>query len=180
MADAFGWNSENWDDMLVGATQLRSPAANFPAWAEVGSSGLYLPKFPDNATKLVLFETQLSHMWQEDTDMYLHVHWQPLTTDTGNVHWQVFYNVAPINGVFNGAGNIDTALDMLDSGDGTLFKHQMTPAHQTSGTGLNNSAVFYGYIQRNHGSDDTFSGDVALMSLDWHYQRNKAGSYGDH
>jgi len=164
------------EDMRVGATVTKIPGVAGPDWEQVGSSGLYLPMF--NRGDKANFEAQMSHGYIPATDFLGHIHWEPSDTDTGTVAWIIKYTHAAQDGVFNGTGSSNSGTDLHDAGAGTAYTHQYAGDHAISGTGMTASFCIYGTIERGLGGgdgSDTYTGDPFLISLDFHFQKNRWG-----
>jgi hypothetical protein len=173
----FSVSDGNWDDLRINASSTQAPASNPADWEQIGTSGLYLPRFTDNQDEVLYFEIQLPHDWKRESDILLHVHWVPDTTDAGQVNWIVYYQLVTINGAYNGSASSDSGTDLYDDGDGTQYKHQVTGNHTITTTGIKESAVLVGKIVRLHsGGGDDYNGSPYMASIDLHYQRDKAGT----
>lgn len=160
-----------WDDIRAPANAF-ALGANAPTWGTF-LGGLNTWIFSAALDQEVEASFQLPHGYAEGTDVELHIHWAPMTTDNGNVVWEYEYSAAAINGTFPAP----TTSTSTDAADGTQYKHQVHDLVTISGSGLGISSMILVRIAR-LGSDgaDTFTGTAALLEIDLHYQINSLGS----
>lgn len=128
--------------------------------------------FDDTKTEEVFISFQLPHTRQERTNLSPHFHWSTKNNNIGNVVWCYEYSYANINEVFTST----TIKCVVDSTDGTSYKHLMSPMINIDGSNLTTSAMLNGRIFRN-GTDirDTLIGDADLFEFDIHYLKDKLG-----
>lgn len=172
-------NLDQWEDMRVSGTMTRV-GATAPTFGSFGPSGdLKVLMFDEGQHDEVHFEIQMSHTWAEGTNIYPHVHWCPVTTEAGNVVWQLEYTWASIDGTFGAPGNMASA---ATAAGGTAWVHKMTDLleggnNYISGAGHKISSMLVCRLHRNAGSgSDTLTEKVAFLEFDLHFQVNSAGS----
>jgi hypothetical protein len=175
---------EVWDDLRIAPGNatlggLRDPA--FTQFRDNGSSsiGVFAFKFSyetvANNQKELFFETQMPHRWKEGSNIFPHLHFSPMTTDTGTVRWGFEYTWANVNEAFPET-TILYSEATIDSAD--QYGHRI-PANfgEIDGAGKRISAVMSGRIFRDsaHANDD-LNADMALLSTDIHHRVNSLGS----
>lgn len=172
------FSSSRFEDLrvpLITAKPGATKAPGFSAFKNNGgiSTGTYAYHFDAAATEEVFFSVQLPHGYKEGTALKPHVHYAPITTDTGNVVFELECTSAAIDGTF---GNT-SILNVTDAVDGTAYKHQLASFTDISGTGLGISSVLMCRIARIGGdANDTYSKDVAVLDVDFHYEIDTVGS----
>jgi hypothetical protein len=132
----------------------------------------------DAALECVEGTAQLPHAYKEGTDLHPHVHWSPLTANTGAASLRLDYTIAAIGGVFD-AGH--TLYNVSDScvGGGVANAHLLCDLPDISGAGIIVSAVVHYKICRDGagaGGTDSLTGTLALNSFDFHIQVDSVGS----
>lgn len=134
--------------------------------------------FADNAEEQVFFIVELPPSYKEGSDLPLHLHWAPQTTDTGHIDWLLEYTIANHDATF---GNT-TTLTMSDNGDGTINKHQEANSDTPiDGTGITIGCMLICRLYRDGGQGgDTFTGDAAFLSFDIRCQEDTIGSREEH
>lgn len=169
-----------WDDIRVAGTMVR-PGATAPALSAFGPSGnLKVLFFEEGHHDEVHFEIQMPHGWKEGTYIYPHVHWTPVTTEAGNVVWELEYSWKNINATF-AAPNTMTS-DATAAG-GTAWVHHMTDLkdgggnNYIDGSGQTMSSMIVCRLHRNAGAgSDTLTEAVAFLEFDIHYKIDGLGS----
>lgn len=172
-----------YDDVRIEPT-ARNVGVKAPTFGTF-TGGIFAYLF-DNAVvsseKELFFQLQLPHAWKEGTVIYPHVHWSPLTTGSAGekVRWGLEYTVAKPGGTFGATGTIYGA-DLVPGVGGTTPTqnvHYITPLGSGMAmTGNTLSSVIAARVFRNssHG-DDTFTGTVAMLYVDFHVEINTLGS----
>lgn len=174
-----------YDDLRVDGSRVQNSGVTAPSWA-VFVGGLYANIFENAKTQNVYFSVQMPHAWKQGTDLGAHVHWStkstaPLTT---TVVWTLEYQWVNIGDNFNLSANSTisgfTVLTNANiNSDNTLAvgEHAITPVGTISGTGKGLSSVLICRLYREGTvTNDTYSGDAALLSVDFHYQIDSFGS----
>ena len=165
--------------LLVKATG--SKAADEAAF----NTAFFVYQFEAAADEEVYGSIQMPHGW-DGSPISPHVHWAPQTASDGDpanqkVVWCFDYSWADISTTFPAA---TTAL-CGDTPTGTFeepvqFRHYLTAttADITPGAGADGgSSVLYFRLYRDaNAGADTYEGEAALISLDFHYKSCKLGS----
>lgn len=168
-----------WEDIRVAGVMTRV-GATAPSLSAFGPSGsLKVLFFEEGHHDEVHFEIQMPHSWKQGTKIYPHVHWTPVTTEAGNVVWELEYAWANIAGTFGAPSNMAT--DATAAG-GTAWVHHMTRLKSggndyIDGTGKTASSMLVCRLHRNAGAgSDTLTEAVAFLEFDLHYQVDGLGS----
>lgn len=179
---AYTWGNEmltdvdslplRWEDLRVPATSMALGTTNDPdLTAIVDTVRAYL--FDPDADQELFFAAQLPHAYSEGTDIVAHVHWSPVDTDTGNVIWGLEYTWANIDAAFAAT----TSTTTTDAGSGTADDHLYVEFTDLTGTGKTISSMLVCRIYRDaDNGSDTYTGDAALLEVDFHYQIDATGS----
>ena len=167
-----------WQDLRVPVTSTRKGGSKDPDFVKVeddgsGSQGVFAQHFSPTQEEELYFEAQLQHGRVQNEDLRAHVHWLPTTTNTGTVRWGLEYTIANVNGTF---GNTQI-IYAEDAADGTVNKHQVKGFTYIDGSGVKDSAMLICRIFRDatH-ANDTYTGDAALLEVDFHVLLRQHGS----
>ena len=160
-----------WDDLRAPATAINPPgAASDPTFDATNIGWL----FDAGSTEILLIIMQMPHSWKLGSEIRPHVHWEPTSTNTGNVYWRMEYKWTNTDDTEAGTY---TTINMLDAGDGTAYKHQLASFDPISGTGKTLSSLLSIKLSRIGGdATDTYTGDALLKEFDIHYQVDGYGS----
>jgi len=163
-------NEYVWEDLRVPLNTVVAGGAA-PTWGQF-SGNLETWLFPTNSDAEVHFMVQLPHSWQEGTDIEAHVHWAPMSTDTGDVAWCLEYIWANEGATFGAAA---TLTPTPDAADGTALKHQYFDLGNITGTGKTISSILICRLYRDTSEDD-YDTNAALLELDFHIKLDSRGS----
>ena len=163
-----GYFVDGWDDLVQPATAVNPPGGVGPATYNVTDSTLDFVEGSDNRCD---FNFQVPHRWLEASSVKLHLHVYHSTNGVGNTRWTVSYRVVNRAGAKPGwttpaaiivaapASTNHVVLDLLT----------ITMAAKTI------SCVVQVQLVRNGGhGNDTYGGDVQLISADLHFQSDTA------
>jgi len=166
-----------WDNIRVPMSAVKLGQTNPPGWITFNGGDLVVLGFDDARKENVYFTVQLPHSYKEGTDLEAHIHWSPITTNGGNVMWDLEYQWANISATFPAS----TVVPLVDAADGTAWKHQIHEMTSIDGTGKELSSMLVCRLSR-LGADggDTHVGDAALLGVDFHYQIDAPGSYTEY
>lgn len=174
-AGAIRYTNTYYDDLRVPLTNtFINPLLSEPVFEDAGN-GIWAFGFDADADSAegLHFIAQLPHKYAEGTDIEIHFHWEPSTTNTGDVVWKIYYTIADIGDAFPAVDS----MRVLDAGSGTSFDHQLVEFGDITGTGLSISAIIMGYVVRcGEATDDSYTGSAYGIELDFHYQVNSPGS----
>lgn len=158
-----------YNDIIISASNLR-PGASAPAFAEFVAP-VYTMKFVDGNTDMAYGSFEIPHNYREGTDLEVHVHWAPSSTNTGNCVWK-FNAVAA--GMEGGAFTAIAEMTATDAGGGVALGHQYASFGSISGVGHQIGDIIAFELKRPTG--DAFTGDAFLLSIGIHYQCDSIGS----
>ena len=167
-----------WDDLRVPLNTTRKGEANKPTFDQVlddgsGSVGVYGEKFDPDTRQDVFFTIQMPHGFSYGTTIRPHIHWMPLTDDSGNVVFEFEYTLADIGNPFD-----DTITDevTVPSG-GNQYEHKMTYFADITPNFESVSGMWICRVSRKaDDAADTYSGDVCIIEFDLHLQFDQPGS----
>jgi len=151
------------------------PGATAPDLITLNSTGFKGYAFNGvNLTEELQFgEQEILHGYKEGTDIYLHIHWRPTTSDTGNVKWQVEYYWDNIDST----PGSNYTVSLVDAAGGVAWQHLKTDEYTISGTGkLIGSHLLIRVFRDPTDSADTYAYDAVLSSVGVHYQIDTIGS----
>ena len=158
-----------WDDLRFPAQGINPPGQVSDPDLDI-TDGTWL--FDNNSTEILMGIAQMAHNWREGSAIYPHIHWSPTNTDTGDVRWQLDYQIASFGGTFPGSW---TTLNIDDPGDGTDDKYQVATFSAISMTGHTLSCMIKWKVSRIGGSD-TYNADAKFLEFDIHYEIDSFGS----
>lgn len=167
----FAGDAVVWNDMVAPAANLR-PGASSPTFAAI-VGGIYGYRFDVASTQNLYGAFEIVHDYMEGSDLDIHVHWSPTTTNTGNIVWNVEYCVANIDGTFS---STTSAAMTPTAAPGVVGQHVLSEVTTISGEGLTIGAIVLFNVFRQNGGTDTFTGNAFLHSVGAHYQLDTAGS----
>jgi hypothetical protein len=149
------------------------PRGGTATLSNINGTGVYAYDFDATATSEVSFIVQLSHKWQEGSDVTPHFHWCPDNTNTGNALFKLDYWVVNIGEAVPASV---TTLTQTTAAPGVAWRHTLTSFGAVSMTGKTASCMFGGRLYR-VGSDgsDTFTGKAFILGVDLHVKNNRLG-----
>lgn len=164
-----------WDDLKIPVGIMQKRGAVDPSYVIYKDS--FLPIFAQGDE--LSFVQQMPHDYQEDSDLYLHLHWNPAAQGTAMDGSAVGW-AADIEFINPWTVHPDgTTYSLLSTCSGTDDLHQMSPSVLINGSGLNISCIISGRVYRTS-VDDTYTnspGDRPLLyEVDFHYQKDGFGS----
>jgi len=159
-----------WEDLRFPATAIYPPGVSDPDFDATHIGWL----FDAGGTEVLFFIAQIPHQWKVDSNLKAHVHWMPTNTNTGKVLWRLEYKWTNIDEVDAGSW---TTLNVLDSGAGTAYTHQIAAFASIDGTGKEISSILTIKLSRIGGdATDTYNTDALLKEFDIHYEIDTLGS----
>lgn len=167
----FNGASEVWDDIIISANNLR-PGNTPPTYAAF-LGGIFEPRFDAGVADEVHGSFEIPHGYKEGSGLYLHLHWSPTTTNTGNIVWGFEYTVSNVSGVFPSPL---TVTNTPHAAPGVANTHVLTSIAILPGTGIHIGAIIAFRLYRQNGGTDTFTGNAFLHSIGIHYQKDTVGS----
>lgn len=157
-----------WKDLIVPIVGLAGGAQAPTATTITGNiNGL---GFATGDNVYGAFEIQ--HDYKEGTDLYVHVHWSPNSTNNGNVVFDFEYTVAGFNATFPAA----TTISATQASGGVTNAHKLAAISTTiSGTGRKIGDIICFRLLRN-ATGNTYTGTAIVHSIGIHYECDSLGS----
>ncbi len=183
VSPGFEWTVEpHWDDLI--GTESQGSAGAALTYAAFRDTPLKLFSFRNSQNDELHLRFQLLHAWDPETSVKFHVHTVPLTDPSGaevvRFEGQYVWSLAGDEIPANSGWTAFTKDFELSPGDvnvqrvvGLFTATPPADAHE--------SAILLIYVKR-AGSDsaDTYGGNLAILSLDVHFQRVKIGTLLEH
>lgn len=165
-----------WKDELTPLFAVKpSGAGNDPEWNETEEGW----EFNSNQDNKLALAWQVNHDHVQGGELRFHVHWYPLTTGTGNVAFRLDYKYAIFGAAFQSSWI--TGAVVTGAAGGVLREHSITALLDLTIPNETSSALIKGRMWRlGSNAGDTYGGDIIMESLDFHYQPDGFGSYGEY
>ena len=164
-----------WNDLNIPGLAVRTAGINDPVLSSFGST-TKIYTFSGSQMNEVFFTVQNTHGYKEGSSIEPHIHWAPMTSPATslNVRFGLDYQWQNYTAVF-------TATDstvLATGATGTMgYKHQITSFGTLSGTDKSISSVLVCRLYRLPAdAADTYTGDVGLLSIDFHFESDSLGS----
>lgn len=169
LSDNIVWNDLNLPGYTLGKGASAPDLVQFLA---AGSINAYA--FDGTVTAEQLYGSfELLHGWKQGTNIEVHLHWSPTTTNTGNVKWQLEYTWQNLDGTFGAS----TTIAVTTAAGGTAWSHNISKFADISGSGLRIGSAFVFRLFRDPtDASDTYAFDAALINVGIHYQIDTIGS----
>ena len=163
-----------YKDLIISALNLRGGSS--PPSFSAFQNGVYAYNFTSGQVDELHGAIELQHDYNEGTDLEVHVHWSPSTTNTGNCLWKFEYSVANMGtGTFGATNTLISDSHMAGSGE--INRHQYTTIGVISGVNRKIGDLIVFRVYRDAASGlDTFTGNAFLHSLGIHYCVDTIGS----
>ena len=160
-----------YDDIIIQAYNLRGGTT--PPTYGAFQDTIFGASFINGQTDIVYGSFEVPHCYKEGTNLSVHLHWSPSSTNTGECAWLMKYTFANMNGTF---GSEET-LNFTQTGCGTANHHQYiagdTAINGTAKTIKIGSIIAFA-LSRPTG--DAFTGDAFLHSIGVYYEIDTIGS----
>lgn len=160
-----------WNDLRVSLESTRiNPATSKPDLINfIGNTKVY--GFDPSSVEGVTFSLQMPHNYIIGSRLRPHIHFSPTTTNVGDIVFGLECTMSDVNGTFPST----TTVYATATTSGIVGKHQILSFPEISGF-QGTSGMICCYLFRNAtDSGDTYTGDVAVLEYDIHYQ---VGSFG--
>lgn len=159
-------------DQFVDGLALKAGATDPPVFAAF-SGGIWSNRFDDAAVQSAHGTLEIQHDYKNGSNLEVHIHWSPSTTNTGNCRWGFEYTVANMNATFPAT----TTTYAVQAGSGTVNQHQYLTVVTITGTGLTAGAnIAFRIFRDGTNAADTFTGNAFLHKIAFHYEADKLGS----
>lgn len=159
-----------YNDIIIQTSNLR-PGSTPPAFTAFKDS-IFGFSFINAQSDEMHGGFEIPHDYKEGTELEVHVHWSPSSTDTGNCVWTFSYSKltagsgAPSETVLTASTGI--------AGGGVALAPQYTTIGTIAGTAYKIGEIVTFRIARPSG--DSFTGDAFLHSVGVHYMSDTTGS----
>jgi len=185
-------NATAWTDLMVYPDAVSKNGNNPPVYKKftdngsgTSTQGVWLWMFEPNKEEEVYFSVQMPHNYKVGSDLLPHVHWTTVSVapTRTNVVWGLEYSVIQIGGTYP-LTTITTGNSVI--GDIATIsgakQHLITSLGNISGgTGINTIGISTILVCRLYRaslvSGDTFTSDVGLLGMDFHYEIDSMGSH---
>lgn len=164
-----------WNDINLPGGNLH-PGATAPTWGSFfASGGIEGYLFAAAINNMLHATAEILHDYKEGSDIIVHIHWMPSTTNTGVVRWGVEYNWLE----HEEAGGAPTTIYVEQAGSGVAWANQKAEFAAISGAGktMGSSFILRVFRDATH-ANDTFTGTAGFIQLGIHYETDTIGSRG--
>lgn len=168
---SFNGDAAVWDDIIITTSNLRP--GNTPPTFAAFMNGIYGFRFDDGVSDEVHGAFELPHDYKEGSNLYVHCHWSPTTTNNGDVVFGFEYSRANVGGVFPASASLVGA---PGAAGGAANKHYLFEIGVLTGTGFKIGDIIMFRFYRQNGGTDTFTGNAFVHSIGLHYQKDTVGS----
>jgi hypothetical protein len=157
-----------WKDLIVSASALPGGATAPALTTLTGNIKQYAYKTGD----LAYGSFEIQHDYKEGTDLSVHLHIAPTTTNVGNFSFTFEYSIGQVGSVFTAAATL-TASGTTPGVANTAALITFTPV--ITGTALKVGDIISFTLTR-LAAGNTFTGDVFVTNIGIHYQCDSLGS----
>lgn len=164
-------NATTFEDLRFPATAINPQGAIAAMSFDTINIGFTASPIADQSIAII---AQMPHAWKLGSIIYPHIHWQPLTSNTGNIVWKIEYKWTNIGAVEDSSWSTQTVVVPVTGGVG---KHLISSFAGIDGTNKELSSLLTIKIYR-LGTDilDTCTSNVLLKEFDIHYEIDSFGS----
>lgn len=163
-----------WNDLIITASNLR-PGVSAPAFSAF-TGNIYAVNFINGQTDELHGAVELQHDYEEGTDIEVHVHWSPSSTNTGDCVFGFEYSLANMS---TGDYTVSDTIYATQAGSGTALKHQYASFGNIPGEDsariIKIGSILVFRIFRT-GAADAFTGNAFIHSIGIHYKSDTTGS----
>jgi len=153
-----------WDDLVILATVVNPAGIVGPAVYNATESTL---DFQNGSSERCDFSYQMPHRWKEGSEVHFHIHVFHSTAGAGNTRWAIQYRVCPLNGA-KPVWIVEPPFLLAAPGS---TNHVILTIKHVDMTGILISSLVQFQVVRTGGhGDDSYAGDVQMLSADLHYQ----------
>ena len=162
-----------WIDQYTPSSAINSSGAGTPPDWSTNYGGFL---FDDVVDEDLLIIVNIPHQWKYGTDIYPHIHWMPMNTNTGNVKWTLEYRWTKEGEAESSSWTALTA--KIVAAGGTVRELYNTKFDSISGSGFTSHSVLTFRLIREASdtTNDTFNTDVLLKGFGIYLQIDGFGS----
>jgi hypothetical protein len=161
-----------WNDIFIDGLSAIGGATDPPLFGAF-LGGVWATSFSATAINSAHASFELQHDYKEGTDLEIHMHWSPATTNVGNVVWGIEYTSANRLGVFPATTTVRTTV----AAGGVANTHNSQNLVILSGTGVGIGHIIrFRLFRDGTNAADTFTGAAFLHRIGIHYECDTLGS----
>jgi len=161
-----------WEDQQVSIGAV-GKGASFPA--DTLYKGSQVLAFNKAQLNQIYFTAQLSHKYEEGSEIEFHIHLAYPDNGAGSSRWEFTFSWANINATFP----VETTVRRTVGSPTTTDYHQLTSIDASvegfAGKTIS-SILLCSLMRRGTHIDDTYDNDIYLTALDFHIECNTIGS----
>ena len=164
-------SSTTWKDIILQGTNLRGGSS--PPSFLLFTGSIYATAFVNSNDDEVHGAFEMPHDYKEGTNLEVHIHWSPSSTNTGHCSWSVDYTIANMKSLFSAPESMHS--NATSTGSGIVNDHIYTTIGLITGTELKIGAIINCRLYIT-GNTDSFTGNAFGHSLGIHYEADTLGS----
>lgn len=163
-----------WEDIMLYPESLGT-GSSAPDLVSINGSKLRSYGFDGgNLTEQLYGSFEIPHTYNVGSTLRPHIHWSTTTTGTGNVKWQLEYEIKDVGEIFTG---VTSTIVAVDSTDGVAYKNHVVEFNTINIPTLKIGAQCKFRLFRNPSdAEDTYGSDVILLTLGIHFEVISNGS----
>lgn len=161
-----------WNDIILQISNLRP--GNTPPTFAAFINGIYGFRFDAGVADEVHGAFEIPHDYKQGSNIVVHCHWSPTTTNTGKVVFGFEYAWATDSAAFVAASPIPT--NTPATAPGVIHQLTRTDIVTITGTNFKIGDIIAFRFYRQNGGTDTFTGNVFVHSIGLHYETDTVGS----
>jgi hypothetical protein len=186
------WNGSSagsFGDLVVPIYNTKpGEIGNQPAWSKLkdngaGSRGVFTYAFAGATEQEVFFSIQMPLNWKEGSSILPRVHWSPQTSgQPGTVVWGIEYSWVNYNAATPQSfpnTTVMTVNSVSINGTTTIGQHLVTvfdPLTPGSTPDKAGSVLMCRFFRKGGDAADTYNGNAAVLSIDFHYEIGAVGN----
>lgn len=182
-----------WNDLVVNPNMAKGSGTGTPTWELYLAPNIYSWSMPDAVDDELDFTVQLPHNYKVNSTMYPHVHWAPATAaGTNRVLFELDYYWVNLGDAFTSYSTV-SGYNVIGETAGAAPSRSLVanescitpmPNDRTgiSGSGKGISSILLCRLRRkgSDSSNDTYTGKVFILSIDFHYEIDAFGSSSEY
>lgn len=170
----FNGDATVYNDIYIGLTGAKVPAANTPTWATfTTNTSAYTFDVNDY---IDINPSEMLHNWKEGSDIELHLHWATNGTDANEraVKWQIYFSWGDMNEAFSAeqTASVETIIAATDAD----LTHKYSSFGSFSGTGFKIGSIGTLRLKRITSTGTAPSNDPFGLMVGVHYEIDTIGS----
>jgi len=166
-------HQSGWKDVVMPLNMAGVPAANRPALAAFGVSGLREEMQFALDDYAFVGALHIDHDIKPDSDLFLHVHWSTDGTSTDTVKWE--FQVMQAKGHNQENFPAPTVITIEQAGQGTAWRHMIAEVATAITIAEPDELLLVTLRRITNGATDNSDG-VFGITVDAHYQSDRGAS----